>query len=339
VDDHAVDWTRTAASREKFILKRVRQRPIIFLIFDIPRGTLIEKRYGSGLEDPVVKKRPEWLSVEKKDFKVRPLDRGEKESVFDGDSQHSLSALPIYRETLKQVSITGGEIAEFSVFCHATASGPILVNTWEYQRIRAVNGVNTLVSTSEAHSSARDPNDFDFRARDFDGNAAQSPDDLRVWSRAFAPNGIAWIWGCNESPEIKVLFRAIKAGSPTVSRATKDAAKITVRLKDYQLQYIMSISKSLVTPSKKPGYYDIQFGVFRETIMRIMRGTFAQKFSNAIGRTVYSAAPGTAADYSPSNKIDMIIDSGSQEIVAFYKSIFGVSVDPQNIGYIAYKPM
>lgn len=329
-----VDWTQTSKSRERQLLREIGSRPLIFVTFDIPRGIIVERNYEARSGEPKTTKRDEWKPISEKQYTVAKSG-GLQHVVFTGKASDHLCAHVIYKQILSLVEARSAKILELSIFSHAYADGPILANTNPFERVRRVGGENVLVNISGTIPGVRDPDDFDFRPADFSVDGGQSESNLQRWRTAFASEGYSWVWGCNEDHRMKILMRAMKAGRPVVTRSTKSTAKIIVPLKSYQLEALTEISKDLVSLTEKKGTYEITFGRFLAEVGRRLKGTYAQKLANGTGRTVYSAAPGTAATYAR-NQVDMILDTHSSEIVQIYKSIFGRRVDPRNLGYIEY---
>lgn len=134
---------------------------------------------------------------------------GEKIEGVEGQSPNktnlgkgTISILHVYRHIIEGGRSNQTIIKEFSIFSHAFAGGPVLVNTFD---------------TTGDPNGPRDPNDRDGRVKDF--NSHNMPgSDLQNFRNAFSADTIIWVWGCRANQAARNLIRNHGNASSTAAR-------------------------------------------------------------------------------------------------------------------------
>jgi len=172
-------------------------------------------------------------------------------------------------------------VTEIGIFSHSYPGGPILYNTGERSLYAAV-------------SSKRDPVDFDARAKDF--NAVNVAGYSKM-ADAFAPGCRFTIWGCSATTHYKFRSReALKA----INKGLAEDALFTVRseVEDHD----PAIGVYLITEEHTS---ELRHRFEMDALFR--RGTYAAEAANALGIEVRSACPGTGADPTKVDGIEMLM--------------------------------
>ena len=181
------------------------------VFFDYPAGqrktwkNLLLKRG----EEP--KKPPDTTEELKPKVKIR-LHTGDLDDA--GPDRASVIALYDWVKTQPK-----GSISSLQVFSHGWMGGPILWNSSEFD----TNGVQL----GALDQRARDPNDTDFRIRDFYGTNPLAGDEGRKFADAFAGDALIKLWGCVAPPGPRDILRQYT----TAPKGTKgdDARKAALR--------------------------------------------------------------------------------------------------------------
>jgi hypothetical protein len=230
-----------------------------------------------------------------------------------------------------------GTLAELSFFTHGWQGGPILVNTRD---------PTSLDPTQPRNADDKDARLFkDFIAPTMDTTP------LANFKGAFSPTGIIWTWGCSfvRAGHIVLsrLFKTSKFRS-TPSGKIKDTdtfdldfsvSKPTPTLQDFN-----SIVNDILPGGTVHGNnYTVtkSFLDIKNAFKTLMANTYSAKISAATGAKVFAALPGTYADQEKGVKLPLMLvptkappyDDNLTANLAFYKTVLGVILDPENRGY------
>lgn len=151
--------------------------PVSLVYFDYPEGkrktwkNWVPKHGKAAPRDPDAE---EDLAPK---IKIRLLDH----SIDTGPEKPSVLALYDWVKRQPRESISA-----LHVFSHAWPNGPVIwVDSYENR-------------SSEDLNADRDPNDSEFRRRDFFGRNPLADAEGRRFTAALAPNALIKFWGCNE---------------------------------------------------------------------------------------------------------------------------------------------
>lgn len=322
------DWAVPCRSRELYLTKLFSQRPLLVITIDVARGTVREALYASRSGAPKVDTKRVKQPVTSKNYRM--LEDGD--NVFASGFRDAISALDIYSITIEYVAKFKAKILEFSVFSHAYSDGPILLNTWENQRVERSGGRYILVPLPSTGSLARDQDDMDPRKIDFLENSGQPTKQLLAWKTAFAEHGRSWIWGCSSNPPYRRLMLALGRLGPKLNASTRDDVEFSVALSNDDFEAVKRLSSTLLRKAKGPGKYTLLMADLRSFITTRFQDTYAQALANATSRPVFAAAYGTAAGFR--NRSDMYV--ALSDVVPIYQRVFGKITDPEGWNYVRY---
>lgn len=325
-------WDRCCLSRERFLARKFRSSQFMAITFDVRAGLIKRAIYKPNTSAP----------VRSSSALREPIRPDQYKRLANGDHvpfkrlDKIISIVDIYSETLKQVSAVNGKIVEFSFFSHAYADGPILTNTWAYQRVVGDGPHARLVPLQQMPGEKRDPADLDPRKQDFLATV-QSAEALAYWKTAFADGGASWIWGCNSDQDVMRLMRVIRRAKPPITPSSNPESYVRIIPRDYELSSINFIAPNLAKPTKRAGTFEINVGSLRAFIMDKLTDTYAQRLADATGRRAYAAGPGTYATFQD-NGVDMEVPGVIRDVVQTYRSVFGIPTDKEGLNYLQYNP-
>ncbi len=334
---HGIDWAKPSLSRERFLARKSALRPLYVMTIDVSRGSVREAKFGLKTEanKPETKEHKLKEPYTDKNYELVELKPDRYTYVFNKGFSKVLSVLDVYKAALSTAD-SQGPIIEFSIFSHAEFSGPVLANTFAYQRVEKRGSQYVLVPAPVPEGDYRDPDDLDPRKIDFtDKNQAAT--NIERWKKAFARGGYSRLWGCQRWDAILTLMRRVKEGTPRVSSSTSDDATIKLHLRDYEYSVISGLYSELVHKAKQSNVYEMKFGLFKALMNVVLSNTYAQKLADISGAPVYAAAPGTYADFLRNGQ-DMYVHESTSDIVPSYESWLKMKPDPESHGYIGYTP-
>jgi hypothetical protein len=191
------------------------------------------------------------------------------------DKQRNVAIHPF--ELYKYLSDIGGDanlkgrVREVSIFSHAFSDGPILYNTSD-------------VASNRPNPVARDPNDFDCRAKDFDVPNMSGYKDLV----AAMGTGSRWhVWGCNTNPQLVMMTAG---ANQSLKRGEADTAFFTVTGKTFTGNFEARVNRRRVLELHLKWLAATTAGAERS-----FGGTAAAR----IGTDFFAPLPGTWSGFEP----------------------------------------
>jgi len=190
---------------DPFTEEKPKQTNLAF--FDYPKGKLKIWKHYALKRGSAPSKAPDEESELLPKVNIRIQGGG----VEDGPEKASVLAL---YEWVKQQK--AGSINSLQVFCHAYEGGPCIWDSWEYDQYG--NQLNLWDGRD------RDPNDTDFRIRDFTGNNVLAGTEGRKFAAAFSPTALVKLWGCIAQDGVRgQLLRYLRAPRGVRGDATRRA--------------------------------------------------------------------------------------------------------------------
>lgn len=219
-------------------------------------------------------------------------------------------------------------LREVSIFSHATHEGPVLVNSYDYM---------------PKGTTRRDNLDYDMRAgKDFVEEMWTG--NLDWMRKAFAPDGIFWVWGCNARIVFRALFDAVlKTNETNIDRVVainiddtrfageknetnKEAAELLRPLAGY------------INPNRHIRINATIRGVLA-VLFREIQSSYAYQAASQLYVPVYAAPVGVQANLLPNRMCVGSVDKDTayvQPIVDFYTRWFRFPLDSEGLQYIQY---
>jgi hypothetical protein len=333
---HRIDWARPSLSRERHLAQKSFLRPLQVVTIDVSRGSVRRAKFGlkTRADRPEVKIDQVKSPITDQNYQLVDLAPNRQTYVFNNGFKSVFSIVEIYKHILSTAA-NEGPLHELSFFSHAEYSGPVLTNTFEYERVGRVGSQYVLIPAAMQSGSHRDPDDLDPRPIDFT-EANQTREELAQWKRLFTKAGSARLWGCQSRQRILILMRRVKAANPRVRKDTKDDTILRLNLTEFERECVSDLSKTLLTKTKQNNVYEMRFGDFKAVMQNTLRNTYGYRLAQAANTIVYAAAPGTYSDFKSGDV--MYIHESTVDIVSVYEKALGLRSDPEPLGYVGYEP-
>lgn len=185
-----------------------------------------------------------------------------------------------------------GSVREIGIFSHSWPGGPILYNTGERPAFQAI-------------VSARDPQDFDARTKDFNAANFAAYDKMRD---ALAPGCRFTIWGCSATTHFK--FRS-RAALQAIDKGLAEDAFFVVRsaLEGHDA----AIGVHLI---QEEDTSEIRHRLIMDSLFR--KNTYAAEAARRLSIEVRAGCPGTGSDPTTVEGIEMLMVD-----LNIYRDVFG----------------
>jgi hypothetical protein len=239
-----------------------------------------------------------------------PLDDG---WAFREGQPDVMSIVDVYRFVEDQAKHT---VFELSIFCHAWEGGPVMVDSYDDRSYKDASGKRVWI-----RDEARDPDDKDGRARDFDPVNR----NLAKFRDAFNPAAEFRIWGCNHTDRDVDLFKRLFMHKDYRRSGMKDGLALQLVLPaNYDLEYT---TRGL--PVAK-GKLSCTFGDLRRYFEGELKSGYNAKAAKGAGVKLLGGAPGNGSTFGKTAEFPMVIvatPGHNSRIVEFYREYLGVSFD------------
>ncbi len=336
------------------LIKRFPKEKLKITIFDVSAGTV----RTSEIDD--VSKKRQWTTPTKNDSsgKIVPMSFNPVSGANNYDPKDKRRERAFVRNPRGVMSIEdvyqfiieigdgkeAGTLIELSLFSHGWVGGPILVNSRD----------------ELGDPDARDPDDKDARFRKDFNTTNIGTIEMSLFKKAFAANGIVWVWGCSFAYAFRTLFATLFATNKyktTSPGKLKDTDIIPLDFTedtsvesgpiafDGLLSLLPGGTQSMRGKSRRYKV-TVTFQLLKERIRDFLKtGIYATAVAKAAGVNTIAALVGTYADYEKNGDKLMLIprsappyDDDFRREMFFYTMYLGMTLDPENRGYCVYLP-
>lgn len=333
-----VNFSVFCRNRIKRIIKANKERSeLSFITIDIAMGkiTKLKVTYPKGIE--------KLSENELYPSKFKPITKDNYDGYkFKNGQKGIISILDIYQEIQNIGANNPGTLMEFSIFSHAYAGGPVLVNSYDDGEFVLKTPItNQLISffrfdTVFLDEDTRDPDDFDPRSnKDFTAPTMTSK-DLKNLQNAYHPDGFSWIWGCNMHHAIHKLLAKVENHKKYKSSGLKDTDKF--RLRNLDEDTTTDIEMGLNFILKNPKDFTLEFGEIKSYICQNMMNTYSQILANNTKKPVMGAVLGTYSVYDKGALNLMSVFPDFKARFKFYENYFDFEFDKEGRNYGVYVP-
>jgi hypothetical protein len=251
---------------------------------------------------------------------------------------HTLSMIDVYTHV---VGSEAGSILEISVFSHAFARGPILLDTYD------------KTPTWDKPFGKRDPSDKDGRLKDF-GPEEMPPDKLKKFRAAFGSNPTLWIWGCDGESRCWEVYQELRkspAWKKVPSGKHDPGLRVRLTFERGRVALWHSDDPQLFpdvggTPeeNKKPYSWEVTLGEIAASFRRGMDNVYMARLATAARSPSVGALPGTTAVFEARDGLMEIAHNRATQhddftgLVKFYCDHAGVRTDAEGRMYGIFNP-
>jgi hypothetical protein len=347
----ATDFRKPCLNRS---LRLIKQDPSLkYTLFDIRSGIVtLNKPDSNGKRVEKILKT--FDKVTTANYSIKNIDGG-THIAFNKKQSGVMSVVDVYKYIQEIGKDNPGSVNELSFFSHGYPTGPVLVNSYEFE-----NEPSKRASTEE-----RDPNDKDCRFKDFEPKNMK-PNDLKSLRNAFGKNAIIWSWGCNFGKFVHLILDQLMA-SPMMKRTNGD--KLGTIPESYQFSftfdkrvaelYFESDTKFFPQKDRDGNYkedvkykgnniiFSREYNVIKPFFRNVLKDTFFALISRKLNIRCYAPFLGTYAtfqEHDTSVKLPLMIvprkvppygDNFSKKI-KFYTKALNLMEDPEGLGYGIY---
>lgn len=312
--------------------------------------------FRSGVIDVTMVTFPDGSKVEttSRTATFAPVNRGSYTTVTypDGTSHTRfkpgqsgvLSILDVYASIRAIGAADPGTLAELSFFSHGWMGGPLLINSDDDRSAvvpaPSVSPAATTVTLSLIGTTLRDPDDkdpraqFDFVAPTMDAAA------LANFRKAFASDGLAWLWGCAFPKVVHHALTAIERCNEYRSTGLSDDDEMTLtRLNAEDVFYLERVLKPLLGPFPAPRTtVKIRFKYLKYFLCVVNRSSYAARFADASNVSTLAAPLGTYTVYDSGTLPLMSVFSGFTRHFTLYRNYLGMTFDAERRNYGTFLP-
>jgi hypothetical protein len=251
----------------------------------------------------------------------------------------TLSIVDVYNHVLASPP---GSVVELSIFSHAFARGPILLNTKDDDK-----------DTYDKPHGKRDPKDVDGRLKDF-GPEEMPPDKMKKFRAAFGAKPVLWIWGCDGESRCWDVYQELRKSpswKKTPSGKHDPGIRVRLTLKRGQVALWHSEEPGLFpdvsgTPAEneKPYTWEVTLRDIAAAFRRGLAKVYMAGLANAARSPSIGALPGTTAVFKARDGLMEIAHNRATQqddfsgLVRFYCDYVGVRTDPEGRLYGIFDP-
>jgi hypothetical protein len=343
------DFPIYARNRIDRTIKKFHGESLRFTLFDIGGATVtkteIDGKTGKRTEAPVNLGKV-FTAVTAANYSV--FAKG-VENEFDQNTAGVMSVTDVYGfiEGIGKGK-DAGSVAEFHFFAHSWPRGPILVN---YTKLLE-NG--TPDAKYNVNSTPRDADDKDARFKDF---GIMGSDQLTSLKKAFVAGAVIWVWGCNWSTPLNlifsVLFKNRKMVKMPLNRLTPENSfdlefneDLTVSNGTRIFEWVMKNLPGGKVSGKKSRTYKVTIYIYEliNLLQQELKYDYLTNASNKLGTIGYGALPGTFADLEKNVPLPLLLvptnyivyNNNFSKTISFYQLLLGFTLDPENRGYAKF---
>ena len=331
-------------NRMKRILASNRKKEdLTFQIFDFRKGEVVTHEFtypaGKRIEKTTRLAPSPFKSISTANYD-RTVSGGETHYQFKDGQRDTMSILDIYK-AVQRVGINApNTLAELSIFSHGWMGGPILVNSFDDNRVNLIIPPSSVPLPFPLPSGARDPDDMDPRAsKDFIPPTMDAV-ALSNFQHAFSKDGYIWIWGCAFPRLIHEILHKIETHPIYKERGLGDETVFKIKnLNSAQADLLEGwIMHALGGPFPDKRNIEIKFKFLKYFFCRITEESYSHHIAKNAKVKVYGAVQGTSSDYDSGLLPLMSVHRGFARHFTFYKNYLSFDFDPERRKYGEYKP-
>lgn len=329
------NYAARALTRSKQLLAKYPNEEMTFTIIDCAGGVIrkhvFSYLHGKRIETPGLPTK--FARPVRKMFEQFRAHGGLHYRLKDGQSG-LISPMDIYGVVREIGRTAPGTLLELSFLGHGWEFGPVHYNSRD-------DGAQTVSIFGMAvplllPDSARDPDDFDPRPKDFDSMSETALQELQA---AFHPEGYAWLWGCASPATIHQILTAIERHPKYRSSGVGDDVEFEFHgFNDVQISVLNSwLQHETRQRFDKSTTVTLQFKYLKYLFLKLTAFGYAQKLAWRAGVKTYAALVPTYSFSEGRGLLSRIHPSGDNHI-RFYQNYLGFELDPEGRRYGVYKP-
>lgn len=340
-----VDFRSLADNRRRRITRdNSAKQDLQFIVIDFRAGevAVTDVTYPGGKKSETTSSTKPFAPVGQTNYQNVTYPDGSTHTRFKPGQTTVGSITDVYKKVRDIGSSDPGSLAELSFFSHGWMGGPILVDS-DDDRTAVVTTTAGGVSTTRTLTitgTARDPDDkdprpqYDFVAPTMDATA------LGLFQKAFASDGIIWLWGCSFPQVVHHTLWAMENNGAYKSTGVGDNEVFVMNnvTKD-DIEYMEFFLKPFLGTFPSRSSVTLKFKYLKYFVCAANQSAFASQIATAAKANCHAAPLGTYADYDTNVQLPLMsVYSGFTAHFNFYKNYLGMTFDPEGRHYGVYKP-
>lgn len=252
-----------------------------------------------------------------------------------------MSITDVYAKVRDVGATDPGSLVELSIFSHGWMGGPILVDSDDDRQMEVtipIPGGTSVTMTLPVTGTMRDPDDKDGRPRlDFVAPTMDAA-ALKQFKDAFAPDGVAWLWGCAFPRVVHHTLWAMERAKAYKSSGLGDDTVLDMpAVTSEDVDFLEMILAPMLGTFPSRSSISVKFKYLKWAFCVANQSSYAFALATAAGVDVRAAALGTYAEYDTGGDRLMNVYNGFTAHFAFYKNYLGFTFDPEGRRYAVYK--
>lgn len=322
----SLNFQQFADRRFELLKSRYPKQELLFFFVDIARGLIRKVLVGPANAKNERPTKPETImtatAISEKNY---PLLRRQDLSIaqretFCANYEGVLDIMNVYGIVLDLAINWPGTLKEVSFYSHSYWNGPILVNTWRWMRLREVDGGARLIAAERPRPGRDHFFDKEPRGEDDFGD----PKVNESLSKAFRPDGVVWIWGCQAA---ELFIQVVQQASRQTLRSKGLEQELSFRFsREWLRDYAQGDS---FFPSRMVDGIELHETSFKKTLEMVLQlidstisATYGARLATAWGCETRMAPLGCWSWY--------------RAVDALEKETMGISDDPPNKGNLQF---
>ncbi|MGA4538446.1 hypothetical protein ACPA54_00460 [Uniformispora flossi] len=333
--------------RKRIVAANTAKVELRFTTMDFRSGEVVrtDVAYPSGAKVETSKTIAKFDPVGKSSYETVTFPDGSRHTRFKSGQFKVLSITDVYAAVRAIGSGPDpGSLAELHFFSHGWMGGPILVDS-DDDRTALVptpgpGGAVSFTRLMLTGMTMRDPDDKDPRAQfDFVAPTMDKP-ALAEFRKAFAKDGLVWLWGCSFPLVVHHILTAIERSSAYQSSGLGDDVELTLTgLNNEDVDFLERFLKAHIGPFPKPRTtVKVPFKWLKFWACQANQSAFAAQIAAATGVETRAAPLGTYADYDTGKLPLMHVFPSFTAHFTFYKNYLGMDFDPESRHYGITRP-
>ncbi|MEU8133891.1 hypothetical protein [Streptodolium elevatio] len=344
-----VDFRQLCENRRKRIITANKAREELrFTILDFRAGETVEiaVTYPGGVKQEAKKQTATFRPVGRSSYHTVTAPDGTTHVRFKPGQFDTLSILDMYGAVVAIGTNAPGTLAELSVFSHAWAGGPILVNSDNDRSVvvpapPSIGGGGGTVTVALGSTTLRDPDDRDPRVELDFVPPTMDAGDRALFAKAFAKDALVWLWGCQATEAVHNVLNRLERSKEYRITGLGDEDEVTLtNLAPKSVDFLEAVLLPLLkaTFPKPRSTVTLKFKFVKFFACAANRMSYAAHIADVAKVETRAAPMGTGANYDGGALPLMHVDPVYAAHFTFYRNYLNRKFDPDGRNYMIFVP-
>lgn len=343
-----VDFRQFCENRRRRIIRDNSAREELrFTTLDFKAGETVETTvtYRGGVKQEASKQVATFRPVGRSSYHTVRTPDGTDHVRFKPGQFDTMSILDTYAAVVDIGTTAPGTLAELSVFSHAWAGGPILVNSDNDRSVVVparpnIGAGGGTITVALGSTTLRDPDDRDPRVElDFVPPTMEA-DDRALFAKAFAKNALVWLWGCQATEAVhNVLSRLERSKDYRITGLGDEDVVTLTNVAKEGVDFMEQILEPLLGKFPKPrSTVTLKFKFVKFFACVANRMSYAAHIADVAKVETRAAPMGAGSNYDTGPLPLMRVDPVYAAHFTFYRNYLNRRFDPDGRQYMIFTP-